>query len=177
MLLGRPAAREEARHVSSLRQKGRAARRTWAFLVDREESARPRGAVARVSEASLVAGQEVAARELGSARSGAASVDGCAQRVQDAQDLPGSGAAALQQVRHRNSGAWKAHQLSASGTRRRVSRDRVERRAAPHRTADGEHGVGHDHVAEHAGALCRALLAERRVVLVVRVQRLLRFVF
>jgi len=114
MLLGRPAARKKARHVSSLRQKGRTARRTWAFLVNRQESARPRGAVARVGEAALVAGQEVAARKLGSARSGAGSADRSAKRVHDAQDLPGSVAAALQQVRHRNSDAWLAQQLSAS---------------------------------------------------------------
>jgi hypothetical protein len=175
MLLGRPAARKKARHVSTLRQKGHTARRTWAFLVNRQESAWLRGAVARVGEEALAAGQEVAARELGSARSGARSADRSAKRVHDAQDLPGRVAAALQQVRHRKSGAWKAQQLSASGARRRVRRDRVERRAAPHRAADGEHGVGHEVVAEHAAALCRALLAVRLVVLGV-LQRLLRVV-
>lgn len=113
MLLGRPAGREKARRVSTLRQKERTARRTWAFLVEREESARPCGAVARVGEEALIASQEVAARELGSARSGAGSADRSAKRVQEAQDLQGRVAAALQQVRHRNSDAWLAHQLSA----------------------------------------------------------------
>ena len=117
MLLGRPAAREKARRVSSMRQKGHAASRTWAFLVDRKEPARRRGAVARVGEEALVAGKEVAAREPGSTRGGAGSADGSAKRIQEAQDLPGRVAAALQQVRHRNSAAWLAQQLSASGTR------------------------------------------------------------
>jgi hypothetical protein len=174
MLLGRPAARKEARHVSSLRQKGRTARRTRAFLVDSEESARPRGGVARVGEDALVAGQEVAARELGSARSGAGGVNGSAKRVQYAVDPPRSLTATVQPVRRRNSDAWLAHQLSASERGARQYGIGLKRHAAPHRTADGEHGVGHADVAEHAAALCRALLAERQVVLVV--QRLFRFV-